>query len=390
MVETTKEKELNGNLLLFSMFALETVYLYSASSATLIICGVLGIITFLYAHKYNSFLLRVMICLAVWIVVLVSINRLLVLNCSWRGCLRISFISLPIAYLLCDVHINRYVALSFFYVVFIYTAIMILLADPAELYRIFVASSRNYISVLLIACMFPYYLACERDHVEVSVFPALLSLTASIYVQSRGGMIASGLLVFFSFIREIYLGIAKDSFKNKKNLIRFIIAVVILFGIVLFTFDNSAENLSRFSTTKELEYPVTRLDMWKEYITVTGSSVSNIVLGPPLTTCPFIMSEAYNSHNSYFMTHSYMGIAGFFAVIIGGVGYLVLCIKKKQYNLLFLSITFLLRATTDYLFPMLFCDCIILLMIIETGIVITEEVYEYKERKMLNNSNPCV
>lgn len=403
----SKRNDIAGNLLLFSMFALETAYLYSAAPVTLIIGGIIGMLTYVYARKNNGLILRLMIFIAVGTIALVTINRLFVLNCSWRGCLRIVFISLPIAYLLFDVHINRTAAISFFYVVFIYTVIMIALADPTELYRIFAASSRNYISVLLIACLFPYYLACQKDHTEVSVFPALLSLPVSIYVQSRGGMITSGVLAVLTFARELYLGIAKGSFKNRNNLIRFLISAVLLFCIVYLAFhksaedgfnsdnsavfssvDNSTDYLSRFS--KPVEYPITRSAMWREYITVTGSSLKNIVLGPPLTTCPLILAEAYNSHNSYFMTHSYMGFAGFLAVMAGGIGYPVLCIKNKHYDLLFLSITFLLRAMTDYLFPMLFCDCIILFMILEVGIKMVKVPDECEERENPNDRDTRV
>lgn len=401
-ISDDKKKDIIGNFLLFLMFFCEVVYLYSASSATLIVCAIPGILTFLYIKKNDGYLLPFLAGIAASIIVLISINRLFVLNCSWRGCLRMVFISLPIAYLLYNVHINRYVALLFFYVVFLYTVVSIIFADPVELYRIFRASSRNYISVLLIACLFPYYLACERDNVEVSIVPALLSLPVSIYVQSRGGMIASGILVALSFVRELFLGFVKKSFKNRKKLISFFIQSGILVCIALFTFcdfgsdqsnindsnlsssasadsniDDSSNYLSRF--TEAEEYPITRLDMWKEYITVTGTSINNIILGPPLTTCPLILEEAYNSHNSYFMTHSYMGIVGFLGVMVGGIGCIILCKKKKEYNLLFLSITFLVRAMTDYLFPMLFCDCIILFMILKVGIEIMGEVYGQKE-----------
>ena len=386
----SKRKDIVGNLLLFSMFALETAYLYSASPVTLVICGILGFLTYLFALEDDDTLLRFMFCLAIGVVALVTINRLFVLNCGWSGCLRIVFISLPIAYLLYDVHINRYAALSFFYVVFTYTVVMIALADPAELYRIFAASSRNYISVLLIACLFPYYLACEREHTEVSIFPALLSLSVSIYVQTRGGMIASGILVFLTFTWEIYAGIAERAFQNRTKLIRFLTSALFLFGIVFFAFSKPPVNagfsenyLSRFH--EPAEYPISRSDMWKEYITVTLSSLKNIILGPPLTTCPLIKAEAYNSHNSYFMTHSYMGIAGFLAVLAGGIGYLVLCIRRKQYDLLFLSIAFLFRAATDYLFPMLFCDCVILFMIMDAYMA-----YVYEKRKNLNTCDSIV
>ena len=404
-----KQKDITGNLLLFSLYSLETAYLYSACSATLIIAGIIGMLTYLYVRENNGAYLRLMIIIAVGVIALVTINRLFVLNCSWRGCLRISFISLPIAYLLCDVRINRYAALSFFYVVFLYTVIMIALADPAELYRIFAASSRNYISVLLIACLFPYYLACERDRAEVSIFPALLSLPVSIYVQSRGGMLASGILVAFSFIWELYLGIGKGAFKSKKKLLRFIMAATLLSGIILFTFSHSSDSagpvdltepadsadsvdsvdyLSRFYQPEE--YPITRSDMWKEYITVTGSSIKHVLLGPPLTACPLILKEAYNIHNSYFMTHSYMGLAGFLAVLAGGIGYLVLCIKKNRFHLLFLSISFLFRAMTDYLFPMLFCDGIILLMIMTVGMEMMRAGDKCAERKNLNHRDSRV
>lgn len=411
-ISSDKKKDIIGNFLLFLMFFGEVAYLYSASSAILIACGIPGIITFFYIKKNDAYLMPFLACIAVGIVGLVSINRLFVLNCSWRGCLRIVFISLPIAYLLCNVHINRYVALIFFYVVLLYTGVMIILADPVELYRIFKASSRNYISVLLIACLFPYYLACERDYKEVSIYPAILSLFASIYVQSRGGILASGILVILSFGRNILVGIVKKSSQDKKKLISFLIATGFLVGIIFFTFsnlglvqsnlhnsdtaestvedsevynsdvddsniDDSANYLSRFTKTEE--YPITRQDMWKEYITVTGSSIKNIILGSPLTTCPLILEEAYNSHNSYFMTHSYMGIVGFLGVLAGGIGCLILCIKKKEYALLFLSTTFLIRALTDYLFPMLFCDCIILFMILKVGIEIMGGAFEQKK-----------
>lgn len=385
-----KQNDITGNLLLFSMFALETAYLYSASPVTLVICGILGILTYFYALKDDDTLLRFMFCIAAAVVALVTINRLFILNCGWSGCLRIVFISLPIAYLLYKVHISRLAALSFFYAVFIYTVIMIALADPAELYRIFAASSRNYISVLLIACLFPYYLACKEDHAEVSVFPALLSLTVSIYVQSRGGMVTSAILVSLTIIREIYSGIAKRAFQNRTKLIRFLISALLLSGIVFFAFSKpsvsagfSENYLSRFH--EPAEYPISRSDMWKEYITITLSSLKNIILGPPLTTCSLIKAEAYNSHNSYFMTHSYMGIAGFVAVLAGGIGYLVLCIRKKQYDLLFLSVAFLFRATTDYLFPILFCDCVILFMIMDACMA-----YVYEKRKNLNPCDSCV
>ena len=385
-----KQNEIAGNLLLFSMFALETAYLYSASPVALVICGILGILTYLYALKDDDTLLRFLFCTAAGIVALVTINRLFILNCGWSGCLRIVFISLPIAYLLFSVHINRLAAVSFFYAVFIYTVIMIALANPAELYRIFAASSRNYISVLLIACLFPYYLACKKDHAEVSVFPALLSLPVSIYVQSRGGMVASAILVSLTFTRGLYLKIAKREFQNRTKRIRFLISALFLSGVILFAFSKPPASASFFENYlsrfhEPVEYPISRSDMWKEYITVTVASLKNIILGPPLTTCPLIKAEAYNSHNSYFMTHSYMGIVGFLAVMAGGIRYSVLCIKKKQYDLLFLSIAFLFRATTDYLFPMLFCDCVILFMIMDAYMA-----YVYEKRKNPNACDSCV
>ncbi|MBP3198973.1 MAG: hypothetical protein J6N21_18495 [Butyrivibrio sp.] len=379
-----KQKDIIGNILLFSLFILEVIYLYSASDIPLIVGGILGIVILLYIQKYKGFLLYFIDSVAVLVVVLISVNRIFILNCSWRGCLRIIFISLPIAYLLCKVQIKKNAAIIFFYLVFIYTVIMILIADPVELYRIFAASSRNYISVLLIACTFPYYLACSREHTEVSIFPALLAFLVSLYVQSRGGIIASGILFGLSFIRRIYLAKEKDWFKKRKKLIYVLIALAVLLGMAIFII-NANKLLSRFFEAEE--YTITRSDMWKEYLTVTGSSVKSIILGPPLTTCPLILEEGYNIHNSYFMVHSYTGIVGFLAVIAGGIGYLVMCIKKKEYNLLFLAVTFLVRAMTDYLFPMLFCDCIILFMIIQVGMEIKRVAYDDKKRKVLNNSD---
>lgn len=368
-----KRDDIIGNLLLFSMFVLETVFLYSNRPFVLVIAGIFGTVTLLYAQKNKDFLFFFMAGIAMSIVVLVTINRLFVLNCSWSGCLRIVFISLPIAYLLCTVSISRCVALYFFYLVFIFTVIMIFLSNPEELYRIFAASSRNYISVLLIGCTFPYYLACSRANMEVSIFPALLTFPVSLYVQSRGGIIASGLLFALTFIRKIYIVKEKDWFKKRKKMFYFSITVVLLLVVVFFVY-NSNRLFSRFFERES--YSITRSDMWKEYLMVTGSSLRNLFLGTPLITCPLIMEEAYNIHNSYFMTHGYMGIIGFLAVIAGGIGYLCLCIKKKEYNLLFLSITFLVRATTDYLFPMLFCDCIILFMIINFGMEIKRAAYD--------------
>lgn len=383
-----KQKEIAGNLLLFSMLALETAYLYSAAPITLIIAGILGGCTLLYVLRRNGPARLFMIGLAAGIVALVTVNRLLVLNCGWSGCLRIVFISLPIAYLLCHVRINTAAALSFFYAVFLFTVVMISRSDSAHLYRIFAASSRNYISVLLIACLFPYYLACARSHTPVSIFPALLSLSVSIYVRSRGGVLASGILYGLTFIREICRGTVKGAFKNKRILLHFLISTALFLVILYFTAAHSDTYLSRFSGSEE--YPITRLDMWKEYLTVTGSSLRHLILGPPLTACPLITAEAYNSHNSYLMTHSYMGIAGFLAVVAGGVGYLILCFRKKHYDLLFLSLTFLFRAMTDYLFPMLFCDCIVLLMILEAGRGGMKVAYEQLQQKNPDHCDPCV
>jgi hypothetical protein len=206
-------------------------------------------------------------------------------------------------------------------------------------------------------------------------------------VQSRGGIIASGILFALTFIRKITFVKEKEWFKKRKIFIYSLIFCLCLLAIVFLTL-NATKLFSRFFEAEE--YSITRSDMWKEYVTATVSSVKNILLGPPLTTCPLILEEGYNIHNSYFMTHSYMGIVGFLTVIAGGVGYLVLCIKEKEYDLLFLAITFLVRAMTDYLFPMLFCDCIILFMIIKVGMEVKRVAYDNKKRKVINNSNSGV
>ena len=101
-----KQKDIIGNILLFSLFILEVIYLYSASDIPLIVGGILGIVILLYIQKYKGFLLYFIDSVAVLVVVLISVNRIFILNCSWRGCLRIIFISLPIAYLLCKVQIK--------------------------------------------------------------------------------------------------------------------------------------------------------------------------------------------------------------------------------------------------------------------------------------------
>lgn len=369
-----ERRDMVGNLLLFAMFGLEVVYLYSASPVVLVPCGMLGVAAFVYARKNDGSLLPLMACIAAGAVVLVSINRILVLNCSWSGCLRIVFVSLPMACLLCSVRVHRRAAIAFFYATLIYTTAMVALADPAELYRIFAASSRSYISVLLIACMFPYYVACEREHTEVSVIPALATFAVSAYVQGRGGIVASGTLLALTCVRRAYLRMATRSAASGRRLAFVLLAAALLLVAAIAAFGGSFPYLSRFFEVES--YSITRADMWKEYVTVAGSSVRNVIFGPPLTTCPLILAESYNSHNSYLMVHSYMGIVGFVAVVLGGIGYLVLCARRRAYNLLFLSVAFLLRATTDYLFPMLFCDCIVLFMVMQTGVEVMRAINE--------------
>lgn len=207
--------------------------------------------------------------------------------------------------------------------------------------NIFLRSSRNNVSALLILAAVLFYSANKAEE-RVSLFPAFITFIFSCIGEGRGGVISSFILLAGIVLYNLFI-------KKKPTAVQLFLSILIvcLFVFLIrnyydFLFSNAITRLNsqRFSENE-------RNIILYSYFDRIKNSVSYLLFGVPSNTVAYVAQLNGNFHNSYLSLHSNFGIFGVAMILI----LLSTAIKKAFMNRCWLFLLLLLvvciRIYTD-------------------------------------------
>lgn len=208
--------------------------------------------------------------------------------------------------------------------------------------------SQNNISVYTIFFMAVAFLSSfDRKKITLKDYIlALLNLIIVAWTGSRAGILASAFLVGAIFLYDFFRKKTKNEIiKLLLGWTTLIIAAICI--VVKFMWKYLAEliyKLGRYGTTS------IRTVIWKEYIGGTLDSVGNFLCGSNTTNASYQWLSYYdgNTHNAFLMLHAKFGIIGLAVVLTVLLITFIKGIKGKQYMLLIVFMTVILRSFFDW------------------------------------------
>ncbi|MCR4639497.1 hypothetical protein [Ruminococcus sp.] len=219
--------------------------------------------------------------------------------------------------------------------------------------NILTATSQNYISVLILFFLLLYYSSCYEANDTFFVFPSYLFFVCCLMAQGRSGIVLSAI---FSIVITFF---KIKNIENKlfRKFLKVIIVVLLVF-MVFYLFstikrlkgDLNGTYLARFTNKGTVDSA--RIVIWKDYFANNFASLNNFLFSSETV----LIRDDGNLHNSFFMCYAGYGFF-MFVFMMSLIIYAVFCgIKKKNYFMVFLFITLLLRALTDKIFFQGYCE----------------------------------
>ena len=231
--------------------------------------------------------------------------------------------------------------------------IIVKLIQNVNVNHIMLATSRNYISVLLLLPMMFYYISCHDKNKPFSVFPVISFFFIGIFSLGRGGVASAGYLTVALCIYKVM----HINNKRQKLIIWMIIVLTTMLAIIYISGLDSLvfgqflnANFSRFvqkGVTDEA-----RLYYWSSFLENNKQSFLTFLFGSDVH---LIRSDG-NLHNSFLQSYAAFGIVGFLIIIGLSIRSMFMSIRKKDYLYLILFIGLAIRAFTDVIFFQGYCE----------------------------------
>lgn len=255
--------------------------------------------------------------------------------------------------------------------------------------NIILENSQNYVSVLILFFLLLYYSACRSDDQDFYLFPSYVFLFCSILMRGRGGIVVSA-------FQCVGITLFKINRVDKKYRVFFkiIIALIIVF-LVAYLFvsgidltDNKYYDLyfSRFNERGTVD--LARIKIWKSFFNNNQSSVLSFLFGSDTT----LIRRDGNLHNSFLMCYAYYGLVPAVVIVMLVFSSIVKGVRQKEYYMVFLFLTLLLRSLTDQVFFQGYCEIFLFYYIVyfhTIKIIKRKEKYERKKSMLcLHNTLP--
>ena len=264
-------------------------------------------------------------------------------------------ICMPVALALCYCKNFNFKKWLILYVMVTIFLLYRLFTSP-DYYSILYSHSRNYISVFEIFLVFLVGIVAYKKNTVLPSWIYYCTAIVCVISVGRGGILAGFILLCFHIVQNI---ISTNKYNNKVSKI-IILVVALNLGLIIMLFFNDViiqKIFPRFSGIGTSGDSSTiavnkRLWMWGSYIEACMSSIKDFILGS--NPYPIVLKIHYrndfNLHNSFFMMHVFYGVFGLVFVIIKSLEFIKYLAKEKS-ELVFIFVTFLFRAVTDYCFP---------------------------------------
>lgn len=294
---------------------------------------------------------------------LLVINFLILLSFNFSS--NLSFVSLVIyasyslvSLLLLNYRLNFPLSiLSFVIHCLIFSYFIITNQNPNE---IFVYSSRNYVSVVMIIQTMLVYISTIQHNKKVHILPAVIAFLLSVWGVGRAGIFSSTLILIGVILHKLYRSKITNNLSPKIMKILFISPILLLVVVVVWpTFtdyllpeiaDSFDIALNKMTSKTISQDPRFYLNM--QYLDYISENLASLLFGANYSNIPILRYFNLNPHNSFIRLHS---IYGFFGILI----YSILILKSmyryiKNKNILYFLFLFsiLFRISTDIIaFP---------------------------------------
>ena len=240
----------------------------------------------------------------------------------------------------------------------IYSSFVLLHVIPGgDANDIFVNRSRNIVSFYCLILVIHYYIEKYRYQKQIPLWPALLSMTISLYCIGRAGILTSALLL--SLI--VFMKLRKLNFiKTLKYGVLLLITSIISAAYGLQLMVTNFIDLSLFKLRDRGLDDSSRELVVLNYLNDMFDNIFNFILGVPLDNNSVYSELEFNLHNSFLNAHYYFGI---FSLVI--FFYIFKAFFKKGGDLFYkgLLLVLLIRGLSDKLFFTGFNDVIIFYLI---------------------------
>jgi len=199
-----------------------------------------------------------------------------------------------------------------------------------------------------------YYIEDYRRNGKIKLWPGLVSMLISLLMIGRGGIIASGLLLFSVSSLKYYFENKIKRLKLIVGSLLLVVALMIFFGSYFIEFmGHSLERFNKMGTVS-----TQRAFIFHEYMRLLTFDFKNFMFGFPLDDYVFKLFDL-NLHNSYLSLHYFLG--GFGLIVI----FLIFKCLFTRGMLLYrcLLLVLLVRGVSDQIFFFSFNDVIIFYLI---------------------------
>ena len=329
------------NILLFVQLGCLMLWYFNDANVFLVIAELVGAYGLAYVLLHSGRKVRKNILqIAGAVSCLMIFNHFMVANYGLTMIFFELFINLGIASLLIVNKVNR----KLYFILFVLFSIFCLILIYGSNAQIMLRASRNYISIFLCILLLPYYSTFQNSNTErPSIIPVVVCLIVCIMSFGRGGILMAVMLLSF------YGVISFSKSASKSQIVLSILVICI--GYYLFSYTNYLDDyFYRFDlmgTTDE-----SREEIWTDYFSNIEKDQFYFYFGFPLAHSSTISKYLNNLHNTYLMTHAYMGLLGLLFIYGGVLKGMFFLYKRKQWDLLSLLCVFIFRSFTDWTFPL--------------------------------------
>lgn len=307
-------------------------------------CSTLLGISFLIAFITSAKLYKGVNVTKVCSVILISmfLNLGFVENLAFLDIIReiTIYFSLGLAIYILD--LNRKFSLYLFYVIAAIMAYGVIRMGNEFMEK----SSVNYVSVILIIALLPYFKSFMSKSERPSMVPVVICALICIISIGRGGILMGLSLLLGLSIVSIF--VYKTS--SKWNLIFYLVPAIFIVYLVVFTsyFD---EYLWRFFMDDGGFQDGARETIMETYFGLLNQN-ENLLFGVHISSVSTFVHYLNNLHNSYLMLHANMGLLGVILLMAFSIKGMIVLYKKREYDMLVFFLAFFLRSFTDWVFPL--------------------------------------
>lgn len=244
-------------------------------------------------------------------------------------------------YHLSEQGMDRHLAFRLFLIYLVVIVIRFAMTGSGN--QVFITSSRNTISAVLILASVLYYSSFAEGE-SIPLLPATVTFLMSCIAQGRGGIISSAVLLLGVVLYDC-LCAHTMSFKKVLVLAVFIAVVYLVYTRCYDLIFKQA--MVRLFSENLMDNE--RIKYGNEYIAFMRTSWKYFLFGVSKNMLPSIMYLGGNFHNSYLGLHSVSGIGGCIIIFVLVLKSVVRSLRNRNFIRMLLLVVILFRMLTDIL-----------------------------------------